>query len=220
MTELPRNLPLLITGIMITLIVGTRLISTALPSRTGSVDPRVTLTDNDARQILERRQRQQVRAFMSVAEGEVSRTEERIRETTALALAASLFAANESLSQRIPRTADALLAGVNLARLLPPGMHLTDRSGFVSSARSDLQMRYHPEPPEIEIVSIGKERLDDGPALILRLPQSGDPQLFIATRLDEITIPKPFASEAEIIASGFTPEPFRALTLPNPDTVK
>jgi len=219
MTQLRRNLPLLITGIMIALIVSTRLVSTALPDRTGSVDPRVTLTDNDARQILERRQRQQVRAFMSVAEGEVSRTEERIRETTALALAASLFAANESLVQRIPPTADALLAGVNLARLLPPGMHLTDRSGFVSSARSDLHMRYQPEPLEIEIVSIGKERID-GPAVMLRLPQSGDPQLFIATRLDEITIPKPFASEAEIIVSGFVPEPFRALTLPNPNANK
>jgi hypothetical protein len=219
MTQLRLNLPLLITGIMITLIVGMRLISTALPDPTDKVDARVTLTDNEARQILERRQRQQVRAFVSVVEGEVSRTEERIRETTALGLATSLFAANESLSQRIPPTADALLTSVNLARLLPPGIHLTDRSGFVSSARSDLHMCYQPEPLEIEIVSIGKERID-GPALILRLTQEGDPQLFIATRLDEITIPKPFASEAEIIVSGFTPEPFRALTLPNLDADK
>lgn len=219
MTQIRRNLPLLITGIMITLIVSTRLISTALPGRTGSVDPRVTLADNETRQIVERRQRQQVRAFISVAEGEVSRTEERIRETTALALAASLFAAHESLSKRIPVSADALLAGVDLARLLPPGINITDHSGVVSSARSDLHMRYQPEPLEIEIVSIGKERIN-GPALILRLPQSGDPQLFIATRLDEITIPKPFASEAEIIVSGFTPEPFRALTLPNPNADK
>lgn len=217
--RLRRNLPLVITGIMLTLIVGTRLISTALPDRTGSVDPRVTLADNEARQILERRQRQQVRAFASVAEGEVSRTEERIRETTALGLATSLFAASESLSQRIPPTADALLVGVNLARLLPPGIHLTDRSGFVSSTRSALHMRYQPESLAIEIVSIGKERID-GPAVILRLAQSGEPQLFIATRLDQITIPKPFASEAEIIASGFTPEPFRALTLPNPKADK
>jgi hypothetical protein len=219
MTQLRRNLPLLITGIMIALIVGTRLISAALPDQTGSVDPRVTLSTDERQQILERQQRQQVRAFISVAEGEVSRTEERIRETTALGLATSLFAANESLSQRIPPTADALLAGVNLARLLPPGMHLTDRSGFVSSAHSDLHVRYEPESLESEIVSIGKERID-GPALILRLSQSGDPQLFIGTRLDEIRVPNPFASEAEIIVSGFTPEPFRALTLPNPDANK
>jgi hypothetical protein len=219
MTQLRRNLPLLITGFMITLVIGMRLISTALPDRIGNVDPRVSLTDNEARQILERRQRQQVRAFISVAEGEVSRTEGRIRDTTALALATSLFAAKESLSQRIPSNADALLAGVNLARLLPPGIYVTDRSGFVSSARSDLHISYQPEPLEIEIVSVGKERID-GPALILRLSHSRDPQLFIATRLDEITIPKPFASEAEIIVSGFTPEPFRALTLPNPDANK
>ena len=219
MTQSQRNLPLLITGIMITFIVGTRLISTALPGRTGSVDPRVTITDNEARQILERRQRQQVRAFIAVAEGEVSRTEERIRETTALALAGSLYAAHESLSKRIPASAEALLTGVNLVGLLPPGINVMDRSGFVSSARSNLQMRYQSEPLEIEIVSIGKERID-GPTLILRLTQSGDPHLYIATRLDGITIPHPFASEAEIIVSGFTPEPFRALTLPNPDADK
>ena len=215
MMQLRRKLPLLITGIIVTLIVGTRLISTALQDRTGSVDPRVTLLTDERQQIIERQRRQQVRAFISVAEGEVSRTEERIRETTALALATSLFAANQSLSQHMPPTVDALLAGVNLARLLPPGMYLTDRSGFVSSARSDLHVRYQSEPLGIEIVSVGKGRID-GPALILRLSHSDVAQLFLATRLDEIAIPRPFASEAEIIASGFVPEPFRALSLPDP----
>ena len=42
-------------------------------------------------------------------------------------------------------------------------------------------------------------------------------RLYLATRLDEITVPAPFAHEAEVIALGFAPEPLRALKLPNPD---
>ncbi len=45
-------------------------------------------------------------------------------------------------------------------------------------------------------------------------------KLYIATRLDEIALPRPFMSEAEIITLGFAPEPFRALSLPNPEASK
>ena len=50
--------------------------------------------------------------------------------------------------------------------------------------------------------------------------ETRDVVLYMATRLDEITIPQPFASEAQIIALGFAPEPLRAATLPDPDTTK
>src|SRR6185369_5654700 len=158
--------------------------------------------------------------------GEVSRTEERIREVTALALAASLFAATESLAHRIPANETALISGVQKAGLLPPGMQLIDNSVLISSERGTLQVRYRPEPLCIEVVSIGRERTD-GPALLLRVPsmiavkdETRGVVLYMATRLDEITVPKPFAREAEIIALGFAPEPLRAVTLPSLDTGK
>ncbi len=168
MMQLRRNIPLLLAGTIVTLIVGARLLPTALPQRTGSVDPRVTLLSNEAQQVFEKQRRQQVHAFMSVAEGEVSRTEERIREATALALAATLFAASESLARRTPASVNALLAGVNAAGLLPPGMRLDDSTGLVRSVRGELQLRYRNEPLEIEVLSVGKERLD-GPVLLLRV---------------------------------------------------
>jgi hypothetical protein len=187
----------------------------------GGVDPHITLPPNQAQEILERQRRQQVRAFVSVSEGEVSRTEERIREVTALALAASLFAATESLAHRIPANDLALLAGVQKAGLLPPGMQLVDNAGLVSSERGTLQVRYRAEPLCIEVVAIGRERTD-GPALLLRVPsmtagndETSDVVLYLATRLDEIIIPQPFASEAQIIALGFAPEPLRAMKLPD-----
>jgi hypothetical protein len=50
--------------------------------------------------------------------------------------------------------------------------------------------------------------------------EAKDVVLYMATRLEEITIPQPFASEAQIIALGFAPEPLRAATLPSVDTAK
>jgi hypothetical protein len=218
-----RNMPLLIVGIVVALIVGSRLLSIALPERSGTVDPHVNLTENQAKQIVQRQRQQQVQAFMAASEGEVSRTEERIREATALATAAGLFAAKESLDQRTPANVTALLSGVNAAGLLPPGMQLLDSSGGVSSSRGQLFVRYRLEPLGIEVVSVGKERRD-GPALLVRVPDNGysgmseeGAGLYLATRLDEITVPAPFAPEAEVIALGFAPEPLRAVKLPNPD---
>lgn len=223
MTLQRRNTPVLIGGIVAALIVGSRLLSIALPERSGRVDPHVSLTENQAQQIVQRQRQQQWRAFMAVSEGEVSRTEERIREATALATAASLFAAKESLDKRTPPSVTALLSGVNAAGLLPPGMQLLDSSGVVSSARGQLFVRYRLEPLGIEVVSIGKERID-GPALLVRVPDdgmSGDgARLYLASRLDEITVPAAFAPEAEVIALGFAPEPLRAAKLPNPDGQK
>jgi hypothetical protein len=61
----------------------------------------------------------------------------------------------------------------------------------------------------------------DGPALLVRVPDDGrgedGARLYLANRLDEITVPAPFAHEAEVIALGFAPEPLRAVKLPNPD---
>lgn len=220
------KLPLLTAGVVIALIMGTRFVSTVLTDEIGSVDPRVTLPPNQVQEILERQRRHQVHAFVGVAEGEVSRTEERIREATALGLAASLFVATESLAHRIPASNRALLSGVQQAGLLPPGMQLTDNSDLVSSERGALQVRYRSEPLCIEVVSIGRERTD-GPVLLLRVPSmtfakdnTRDVVLYMATRLDEITIPQPFASEAQIITLGFAPEPLRAVTLPSLDATK
>lgn len=223
MTLQRRNMPMLIVGIVVALIVGSRLLSIALPERSGRVDPHVSLTENQAQQIVERQRQQQVRAFMTAADGEVSRTEERIREATALATAAGLFAAKESLDKRTPASVTTLLSGVNAAGLLPPGMQLLDSSGGVSSSLGQLFVRYRLEPLGIEVVSIGKERMD-GPALLVRVPDDGmsedGARLYLATRLDEITVPAPFAREAEVIALGFAPEPLRAVKLPNPDSRK
>ncbi|CAN5883679.1 hypothetical protein BH18ACI4_BH18ACI4_00900 [soil metagenome] len=212
----------LIVGVVVGVVVAVRLISIVFPQRTGTVDPHVSLAENQAQQIAERQRQQQVGAFMAVAEGEVSRTEERIREATALATAASLFAASESLNRRTPASVTALLSGVNGAGLMPPEMQLLGSQGDITSSHGKLFVRYRPEPLGIEVVSLGNVRLD-GPALLVRVPDNGitgmskeGAGLYLATRLDEITVPAPFATEAEVVALGFAPEPLRAAKLPRP----
>jgi hypothetical protein len=224
--ELRHKLPLLTAVIVVALIMGTRFVSSELSDDIGSVDPRVTLPPNEVQEIRERQRRQQAKAFVSTSEGEVARTEERIREVTALGLAVSLFSATESMAHRIPVNVNSLLSGVQRVGLLPPGMELVDNSGVVSSARGALQVRYRSEPLCIEVVSVGRERTD-GPVLLLRVPsmiagknETSNVVLYMATRLDEITIPQPNATEAQIIALGFAPEPLRAATLPDPDATK
>ena len=222
MTQRQHKRPLLIVGVVVALIVAVRLTSIVLPQRTGTVDPYVSLTENQVHQIVERQRQQQVRAFMAVNEGEVYRTEERIREATALATAASLFAASESLNRRTPASVTALLSGVNNAGLMPPGMQLVETQGDVISSRGKLFVRYRPDPLGVEVVSLGNVRLD-GPALLVRVPDNGitgmikeGAGLYLATRLDEITVPAPFAPEAEVVALGFAPEQLRAAKLPRP----
>jgi hypothetical protein len=216
------NKSVLGVGVAVGLIFGLRLLSVFVPQSTGTVDPRVVLADDQATEVIQRQRQMQANAFSAVSDGEVSRTEERIRQATALATATSLFAANESLNRRTPSTVTALLAGVSTAGLLPPGMQLVDDKGEISSPHGSLLVRYRPEPIGIEILSLGKARMD-GPAILVRLPDTNISErdgnavgLYLASRLDEVRLPVPFASEAEVVRLGFVPEPLRAAKLPKP----
>ena len=216
------NKSVLVVAVLVALILGLRVFSFLLRERTGAVDPRVALAQDKATEVIEHQRQIQANAFAAVAEGEVSRTEERIRQATALATATSLFAASESLNSRTPSTVTALLTGISSAGLLPPGMQLLDAKGEISSPHGSLFIRYRPEPLGIEILSVGNVRLD-GPAILVRLPgpslsdrDNDGVGLYLATRLNEVQLPEPFASEAEVIALGFAPEPLRAAKLSTP----
>lgn len=209
----------LFVAIVVTLILAVRLSSFILPRSTGRVDPHINLLEDRARQIAESQRQQQIAAFVAVTEGEVFRTEERIREATALATATSLFAAGESLNRRSPASVNALLVGINNAGLMPPGLQLFGADGNINSAHAKLVVRYRQEPLSIEVLSVGKAPMD-GPALLIRVPAESSNKegasLYLATSLEQIRLPTPFAHEAEIFALGFASEPLRAVKLPKP----
>jgi len=199
----------MIAGSAATLIVAATLIASYFRLR--AIDPRVTVEFGEGASVKQTSYRQTVIA--TTIDGEVARTAERIGEATALALSASLYAANEEIKGRAPHSARDLLGVIAARDLVPPGLSFTQGGGLVS-AYNALSVRYRPAPLGIEVVSIG-HKPEDGPALIVRIPDElsdkGEVKLFIANSLSNVRIPTPFAPAAEVIALGWSPEPLRSL---------
>ena len=98
------NKPVSVVTVLAAIIVGLRVLSGVIAERTGTVDPHIALSQAQATEVIERQRQMHANAFGAVSDGEVSRTEERVRQATALATATSLFAASESLNGRTPST--------------------------------------------------------------------------------------------------------------------
>lgn len=207
--------PAIVAGLTAALVViAPFAIRIALNARATTVDPRVTL--DSARPLTEAKIANELRqaSVVSVMDGEVSRTAERIGEATALALASSLYAATEQIKGRTPRSVRDLLSGLAARNLLPPGLAITQTDGTLSSTYGSISVRYRPMPLGIEVVALGREPAD-GPALMVRVPdeaaEKSEAKLYIANRLNGVNVPAPFAPAAEVIALGWSPEPLRAL---------
>lgn len=200
----------MVAGLTAGLLVATALVTGYF--RAKAIDPRVTLEYSEGSS------QQKIPAgrigVATAMDGEVARTADRIAEATALALSAGLYAATERLNKRTPLSVRDLLAGVAQKGLLPPGLVGAGSEGTFISAHGSLSVRYRPAPLGIEVVSIGSKS-EHGPALIVQVPGStseeGEARLYIAGRLTGVTVPAPFATEAEVIALGWSPERLRSL---------
>lgn len=209
MTSRHQNRSLLIVAVVVVATLAIRFGSTIFFHPTGTVDPHINLTEEKTRALIEKQRQQQLAAFYAVDDGEVSRTEQRIREATALVTAISLFAANESLNRRAPANANVVLLAIKNSGLMPPGLQTDDTNGSLVSAHSNLVVRYRTEPLGIEIVSLGRAAMD-GPMLIVRVlsdemrdTKIEGSSIYVATSLEQPKVPTPFSSEAEIVALGF-----------------
>jgi hypothetical protein len=149
-------------------------------------------------------------------DGEVYRTADRLREASALALAAALYAANEGANRRLICNADRLIAGVRSSGLLPPGV-TADSAAMLLSDRSRLLLRFRPAPLAIEVLSFPRSR-EDGPALMIRIPSlDADGRrgsVFIADRLGDINPPAPFCSLADCVRAGWIDQSFDQAEIP------
>jgi len=146
-------------------------------------------------------------------DGEVHRTAERMRETEALAVAATLCAINEQARGHVVATVTTLSRQLLVERLLPPGVTMAERtSGVFFSRRVTIYLRYRVEPLGIEAVSVGRDRLD-GPSLVVRLAgdisEAAEPVVFMARRLGPVSVPDPFAPASAVISLGWEREPLR-----------
>src|SRR6185369_12934691 len=82
-------------------------------------------------------------------DGEVYRTAVRLREASAVALAAGLYVAGEQVNRRYPQSADSLIAGLRSAGILPPGITVDGRAMLLSPFGT-LVLRFKPDPLAIE----------------------------------------------------------------------
>jgi len=212
--------PAVVVGATALTIVGVSL-AASLVRRVGVIEPHVLIVEETAAEgviSLERRP-----LTPPAMDGEVIRTTERVREVSALMMGLVLYATRERIEGRTPRTVDELLAGVTSSGLVPPGLTPHGQSGTLiathrtrvgTAIHGTLYVRYRPEPLGVEVIAIGQERRD-GPAIMMRLPDeetgSEGAGFLMATRLDAVVVPQPFASESEVIAAGWSRESLRAV---------
>jgi hypothetical protein len=176
---------------------------------TGHYNPRISF-ERGARASSERaaRRTNEPSAQAAVFDGEVYRTEGRLREASAVAVAASLSGIARSVERRPSRSVEELMEEIVRRGLLPPGVEFVRERNLFVSERSTIHVRFRPEPFGVEIVSLGRERMD-GPGLLVRVPEEGsNPQnnrqrYFYSFRLENVTVPEAFAPASAVQAAGW-----------------
>ncbi len=159
-----------------------------------------------------------------IFDGEMYRSEGRLREAGAVAIAASLAFIARSTERRPVVNVDDLLTEIARRNLLPPGVELVADRTVLASERSVIHVRLRPQPFGVEVISFGRER-QDGAALLLRVPddvaddeppnnpphhQSRGGHYFRSVRLDQIRVPEPFALPSRVQATGWQAETLHA----------
>ncbi len=151
--------------------------------------------------------------------GEVPRTAERLRDVTAVAIAAATCLVEESLHGHMPRDADEVLTRVDQRKLIASEWR-TDEPGVLRTPHATIHLRYSPRNLTVELISVPDERID-GPAILIRIPDSENiavgTRYFESMQLDGIVYPRPFAPIADIIASGWQPKLFKQSQIADSD---
>lgn len=142
---------------------------------------------------------------------EVPRTAERLRDVTAVAVAAISYVVEGEMTGHHLRNANEIVNGIAQRQLVPSDW-LTNEAGVLRMPHGTVHLRYSRRMLSIEVISVPNERRD-GPAILIRIPDTENtsvgPRYFESLQLDGIVYPAPFAHIAEIIASGWQPRPFK-----------
>lgn len=144
-------------------------------------------------------------------DSEVPRTAERLRDVTAVAIAASAYIVESVMRGRSPRNVGEVVNDTVKRHLIPP-QWVTNETGVLQTPHATVHLRYLPSELSLEFISMPNDR-NDGPAILIRIPDSENPSVgiryFESMQLDGIIYPPPFSPIAKIIASGWQPRPFK-----------
>jgi hypothetical protein len=180
--------------------------------RMATVDPHVTIGDDVSDPTAARNS-----TAYRWPDSEVPRTAERLRDATAVAIAATTYVTETAITGRVPRDAGQVFLGIAQRQLIPTEW-LTQQPGVLQMPHATVHLRYSPTTLSVEIVSVPNERRD-GPAILIRIPDSENTTVgaryFESIQLDGIIYPNPFAPIPEIIASGWQPRLFKQSQIPD-----
>jgi hypothetical protein len=150
-------------------------------------------------------------------DSEVPRTAERLRDLTAVAIAATSNVLDGKLHGQTIRDAADILSRITQRQLIPADW-LTNQPGVLQTPHGTIHLRYAPQILTLEILAVPNDRAD-GPAMLIRIPDAENtgvgPRYFESMQLDGIVYPGPFAPIAQIIASGWQPRPFKQTQIPD-----
>jgi len=199
-------------GALLVLVVVPLAIQRQGGSRMATVDAQVTIGDTGGGSSVA-----ESRSLYRWPDSEVPRTAERLRDVTAVAIAASSSVIEGSLRGRIPRDAKELVAYIAQRQLIPAEW-LTPQPDVLQTPRGAIHLRYSPKDLMVEVISVPQDR-KDGPAILIRLPDLENTRVgaryFESMQLDGIVYPPPFAPIAQIIASGWQPRAFKETQIPD-----
>lgn len=144
-------------------------------------------------------------------DSEVPRTAERLRDVTAVAIAASTYVVEGAMKDRTPHDAGEIAAGIAQRQLIPSEW-LTKQSGVLQTTQGTLHLRYAPAILSVEVISMPASRAD-GPAILIRIPDNENtvvgPRYFESMNVDGILYPNPFAPIPEVISAGWQQRLFK-----------
>ena len=154
--------------------------------------------------------------------GEVPRTAERLRDVTAVAIAAATCLVEESLHGHMPRDADEIIARIDQRKLIASECR-TDQPGMLRTPHATIHLRYSQSNLTVELISVPNEGID-GPAILIRIPDDENVAVgnryFESMQLDGVIYPRPFAPIADIIATGWQPHLFKQTQLADADRTR
>ena len=197
----------IVVAVVALAVVGFSVVS-SLARRIGVVEPRVTIERGAKGAEAERAAAHlRLQVVQRAMDGEVATTADRLREAAALAAAASLVLVNERGAIRAKGWN--LIRSVAARKLLPPGAAFTDQTNVLATPYGSLVLHFRSAPLGVEVLSVGKDK--NSPALIVRVGGEADSsKVWMATTLDRVQLPRPFADEPEVIAAGWQPESLAA----------
>ncbi len=216
--ELPKLTPKMVVGMVASVVVLLLLFAGDIRrALTGGYNPRISFArgneSSDPRTA--RRTNDSTAQAAPVFDGEVYRTEGRLREASAIAIAASLSGIASSTERRPVRSVDELMTEIINRRLLPPDVEFVPERKLFVSEHSTIYLRFRPEPFGVEVLSLGRER-SDGAGLLVRVPdevtnqQTSRQRYFYSFRLENINVPEAFAPASSVLAAGWQADHFGA----------